>query len=143
MLYQDKRQSVIDFDLGYRVLDRINGPIGQFIRIGAAARDLFAEIAPIAGDGDAPASERIVGVALTLDKTLPPARLPAPKRHHDLIKRLSVLGVSEKRMTQATQGFITVSGEFLDRAQAREAAIRTGQAPDPAHARHLFSEDLW
>ena len=68
--------------------------------------------------------------------------LPAPNRHHNVIHLLASRGLPG-RVKPCDQGFYTDTGEYLDRKQAREYALRIGQITSAAHPRDLFSEDLW
>ena len=68
--------------------------------------------------------------------------LPAPNRHHNVIHLLASKGLPG-RVKPDDQGFYTDTGEYLDREQAREYALRIGQILKADHCRDLFSEDLW
>lgn len=68
--------------------------------------------------------------------------LPAPNRHHNVIHLLASKGLPG-RVKPDDQGFYTDTGEYLDRQQAREYALRIGQILKADHCRDLFSEDLW
>ena len=68
--------------------------------------------------------------------------LPAPNRHHNVIHLLASKGLPG-RVKPDDQGFYTDTGEYLDREQAREYALRIGQVTKTLHSRDLFSEDLW
>ena len=63
-----------------------------------------------------------------------------PARHHDIIRLL--YGETGKTVT-GEQGFMSSTGEFLDRETAREMALESGQCPYPRHCTDLFSEDMW
>lgn len=81
----------------------------------------------------------ITGVAIkTLGGTY---SLPKPNRHHNVIRHLFDKGLK----SHGVQGFITDTGEFMNREQARSYAVAIGQvrSEDTDHARLLFSEDLW
>lgn len=69
------------------------------------------------------------------------------ERHHDVIRKISSHG---KKAHSGIQGFVTQTGEFLNREQAAKHAIECGQViSGHANIRHvfngreLFSEDLW
>ena len=82
----------------------------------------------------------IVGVTCWLNRDR--YDLPAPNRHHNVIHLLASKGLPG-RVKPDDQGFYTDTGEYLDREQAREYALRIGQITKAAHSRDLFSEDLW
>lgn len=74
--------------------------------------------------------------------------LPAPARHHDILRRLIPPGPGQE------QGFIDADQGFVDRKTARAIVVHEGQplAPhqrsglprrEPDHPKELFSEDLW
>ena len=71
-------------------------------------------------------------------------------RHRDCFKTIEQLNDNWKNAFK-TQGFITHTGEFLDRGQAWVHAIDCGQLSLSAHWLHkdndwpaeLVSEDLW
>lgn len=68
--------------------------------------------------------------------------LPAPNRHHDVIRMIG--GISGPDV----QGFLDANGVFLNRKQAFEVAVQTGQinrpnTPGTYQGPELFSEDLW
>jgi hypothetical protein len=68
----------------------------------------------------------------------------APKRHNyvfQLIKKDPL--VARTVILQKDQGFYTKNCDFLNREEARELALRTGQCKKPSHPDLLFSEDLW
>ncbi|MBV6304882.1 hypothetical protein KVP10_08280 [Candidimonas humi] len=65
--------------------------------------------------------------------------LPAPHRHHDIIRSMGGIHGPD------TQGFLDDQGNFLTREEALQVALDAGQVKDPANIRagRLFSEDLW
>lgn len=86
--------------------------------------------------------------------------MPAPKRHHDVLRGLHALYEDRKRHThtyeQEVQGFLTDTGEFLDRQEAMKHALASGQGTprrtslleaNPNYGYYngpdLYSEDLW
>ena len=90
----------------------------------------------------------ILCAALKLHDSLSDIILPC-HRHHDGYDILRDLDVDWKQF-EITQGFITSSGDFLDRIEAYTEAKRCGQIS--TQARHdkvekgqfeLFSEDLY
>jgi hypothetical protein len=69
---------------------------------------------------------------------------PAPARHHDVVHRMVLLGISQD--SRCEQGFVTNAGRFANRTDATCIARAAGQITtpkktEPQHA--LFSEDLW
>ena len=83
---------------------------------------------------------KITGVAILIGKTV--WALPAPKRHHDVI-RMVAADLKLMKPVKGIQGFVSDSGEFLDRVQARALVVSNGQCAEPENSRELFSEDLW
>ncbi len=69
--------------------------------------------------------------------------LPAPHRHHDLIRM--VVDAEFTTMVMAEQqGFIDSWGFFRNREQAKHIARDAGQLlPEASPNKHLFTEDLW
>jgi len=61
------------------------------------------------------------------------------KRHDDILADIFKLA---DYMPHYTAGFITSEGRFVDRAEAREIAIKAGQVKDTEFPQ-LYSEDLW
>jgi hypothetical protein len=61
------------------------------------------------------------------------------KRHCDCIRK--VVEATGIKPAGGVQGFVTDTGEFLDRKQAQKHALECGQLLKPK--RILFSEDLW
>lgn len=89
----------------------------------------------------------IVGVAIKFGELV--VSLPAPNRHHDVIRHLA--GKGWKTPIMGVQGFVDGSGKFLTR---RQAAIRIYELEAQGYAQALrsqtlnhalgvFSEDLW
>lgn len=79
--------------------------------------------------------------------------LPPPARHHDVMDHFIALGFRfDQRMPQ---GFVTSTGRFVDRREAKRIAVAAGQYrnPDSSQAKstseyqyqgdELFSEDVW
>lgn len=84
--------------------------------------------------------ETIVAAALKIDGTI--ITCPPPARHGDLI-RLYAKGREGRRVVQpAEQGFITSAGCFVDRLEAMQVAVASGQL-QIAPREWLASEDLW
>jgi len=68
--------------------------------------------------------------------------LPKPNRHNHVM-HLYRERTKERVPAQAVQGFLTVSGRFVDRTVAAELALRQGQIPKLGWPPLLYSEDLW
>lgn len=75
--------------------------------------------------------------------------LPRPCRHHHIIHTVGVtlaaFGLRAVRGVDGkSQGFLDETGAYLDRVQAKERAIATGQLlPTAANFPELYSEDVW
>jgi hypothetical protein len=73
-------------------------------------------------------------------------QLEAPRRHSDVIAAMWGQGAGEL-VHSCQQGFVTASGEYLDRRQALQLALKTGQLETGAQTvpglEELYSEDLW
>jgi hypothetical protein len=87
-------------------------------------------------------AETIVMVAIKFGDLITAAQ--KPERHHHIFYRMSIGDVP---FGSETQGFITSTGRFVDREEARTIAISANQnnlvERRPIHSRELFSEDLW
>lgn len=83
--------------------------------------------------------ERIVAVACKMgDLTL---SIAAPARHHHIIHAFA----SYNRKTlilPSQQGFLTNTGRYVGREEAKQIAIQAGQVTETVHD-ELYSEDLW
>lgn len=66
-----------------------------------------------------------------------------PGRHHDVIRIYTegVGGQRRKYPQESPQGFLTIHGTFVDRAEAAKIAYLAGQIAQPKDS--LYSEDLW
>jgi hypothetical protein len=65
---------------------------------------------------------------------------PRPQRHHHLIRTIATAtGVTP---VLGEQGFVTSSGRFVSRIDARRLAEAAGQV-DKYVPSELYSEDLW
>ena len=82
----------------------------------------------------------IVGVAIKQGNTV--YGLSKPNRHHDVIHHMAV-NMKLPTPIKGEQGFYDDEGEFLNRYEARDVAIKTGQIDKCRHKRKLFSNDLW
>lgn len=68
--------------------------------------------------------------------------LPAPARHHELIRKLAREG--HEIPIQGEQGFLLSDGRFATRYTALEIARSAGQLLKETAPQHrLFSEDVW
>lgn len=70
--------------------------------------------------------------------------LDRPNRHHDIIRKVH-METGEVCKASFAQGFITNTGRFVSRCEARMIAIDSGQVlpEETVHNKYLFSEDLW
>ena len=65
--------------------------------------------------------------------------LPRPNRHHHVIHKMG-----DYDYGKSVQGFITETGQFLNRIQAKRAAVKHKQIlPKRVSMLQLFSEDMW
>lgn len=89
-------------------------------------------------------TERIIAAALKLGNLIISA--PPPARHHTLINGLG-LATGIPRLTKMDdQGFLTNTGRFVDRIEAKKIALETGQCTEEScvvKGEDLYSEDLW
>lgn len=73
--------------------------------------------------------------------------LPAPNRHHDVLRTMKE--DANRDHGNEVQGFVDEAGRFLNRREAYELAVSTGQIdrsrhpPNSYDGDELFSEDLW
>ena len=86
------------------------------------------------------ASETIVAAAV-LDHAETPVSLPAPARHHNILRFMVDRG--DPTPITGKQGFMTNTGEFVDRETAGHIAIIAGQIERLKWPPNLYSEDLW
>jgi hypothetical protein len=71
---------------------------------------------------------------------------PPPFRHHHLLRCFYGLSGEPLRNSGTNQGFLTSTGEFVDRKQAMVIALAANQPLIDHPSRidvTLFSEDLW
>ncbi|WP_300534907.1 hypothetical protein [uncultured Mameliella sp.] len=89
--------------------------------------------------------QRIVAAAIRDEGTGLTFSLPAPARHHDVLRAMTALGLDAMKIGHPdAQGFLTDTGRFLGRIGAACCAIDAGQIDAlKFNARELFSEDLW
>ena len=71
--------------------------------------------------------------------------LPAPKRHHHIIRWMAEEGRNGKNGCDVcNQGFLTSYGRFVDREEGATIAIAASQISRKTGPDHiLFSEDIW
>lgn len=71
-------------------------------------------------------------------------RLSKPNRHHHIIKKV-FSETGEMCRGSYAQGFITNTGRYVSRCEARIIAIDAGQVlpENTLHSKELFSEDIW
>lgn len=82
-------------------------------------------------------TERIVRAACKVGEAV--YSVPVPGRHGDV---LALPGCPFIQPDE--QGFLTSTGRFVDRSEARGIAERRGQLlPDARQMKELFSEDVW
>lgn len=88
------------------------------------------------------AKERIERAAIRHDGRI--FSVPAPGRHHHVIKLIIDTTAAKRVPADSTQGFVTNTGRFLDREEACVVAIRADQLIRKTYPENLlFSEDLW
>jgi hypothetical protein len=84
--------------------------------------------------------ERIIAAAIDHN-----GKVNIGKRHASIIRDIRLMGDRDV-ITQDSQGFVTSTGRFVDRATAYVIAKGAGQIIRPAtgyQGTNLFSEDLW
>ena len=65
-----------------------------------------------------------------------------PRRHHHILALMNARGVQSD--TRPVQGFLTSTGRFVDRKEAKRIAHDAGQLlPTASKSDLLFTEDLW
>ena len=86
-------------------------------------------------------SERIAGVAMRMTDRMF-VSMPAPARHGDLIHELHLCGAGTYAHNE--QGFVTDTGRYVNRINARTIATDANQLKADARDHiDLFSEDVW
>lgn len=73
--------------------------------------------------------------------TQPDGRVWTGKRHHHCIA--TIIQATGVKPVTGQQGFVTTSGRFVSREEARDIAIAAGQVTTTLHRTQLFSEDLY
>lgn len=86
---------------------------------------------------------RITGVAVCANDLI--YAMPAPNRHCDIMFRLFAVNKELFNDKNTEQGFITTTGEFVNRRQGLRLALAAGQVLEEnlVAPPELFSEDLW
>jgi len=64
------------------------------------------------------------------------------KRHNNIFNSAQALGLGFAGLRGGEQGFVTESGEYVNRRKAFEIALACGQVEE-REKRKLFSEDLY
>jgi hypothetical protein len=82
----------------------------------------------------------IVGVAIKHRETGEVFSLPKPARHHTAIHAL--VDVGKFAHAKGEQGFVTETGQFMNRKQALLHVVACEQEGQ-LHGSELLSEDLW
>jgi hypothetical protein len=88
--------------------------------------------------------ERIVGVAIRLPVLDTTISMPAPYRHHNIIKSLDRLNIKFDQRWE--QGFITSEGRFVNRTIALHMVLDENGVQKiigPIRGKQLYSENLW
>lgn len=82
--------------------------------------------------------ETIIAAAVMLDDEV--WQLPSPARHHHILWAIDQV-LPGRAIEAHEQGFITNTGRYVGRTDARRIAIMAGQTDTDKP--ELFSEDLW
>lgn len=88
-------------------------------------------------------TETIVAAAISIDNVT--ISLPQPARHPHVLMSAEAF-LKDDYGLQATQGFLTSTGRFVNRIQAYQIAWSAKQVMTklkPSDIPQLFSEDLW
>ncbi len=87
-------------------------------------------------------TERIVAAAIK--KFGITFSLPAPARHHTILHRAHERAPAIQ-LHDASQGFLTSKGRYVEREEAKRLAKAAGQLPNDVrpYDQELYSEDLW
>ena len=68
--------------------------------------------------------------------------MPRPYRHHHIAHKMFFSDLPKS--WQRYQGFVTTTGRFVDRKEAAQIALASGQITELKFVSdELFSEDLW
>lgn len=86
--------------------------------------------------------EQIAQAAINYDGKVWAVEVPG--RHHTIARtRFETLGPDYHLEGRAIQGFVTTRGRFVDRKEAAQIAIESGQLEKLSWPPDLYSEDLW
>lgn len=88
-------------------------------------------------------TERIVSAAIRSREII--LSIPAPKRHSNIMLCASRMIIDGEVVRIGDQGFLTSTGRFVNRVEAKHIAIAAGQLRDTSTfgKAELFSEDVW
>lgn len=90
-------------------------------------------------------TEKIVAAAIQIEGVT--ISLPLPARHGQVLHAADAMQLPQHMLHAACQGFLTSTGRFVNRVQAKQIAHMAGQPQmrplGERHGRDLFSEDLW
>lgn len=85
-------------------------------------------------------NETIVAAAIKIGDDLIMS-LPKPARHADIHSHMNYTWGTAKPFGKQTEGFLTSTGRFVDRWQARIVALRAEQITQ-CHS-ELYTDDVW
>lgn len=88
--------------------------------------------------------ERIVAAAIQVEGVT--VSLPLPALHGQVLHAALNMHLPDHMVTPACQGFLTSTGRFVNRVQAKQIAHMAGQPqlrPESERTKDLYSEDLW
>lgn len=88
--------------------------------------------------------ERIVAAAIQIEGVT--LSLPLPARHGQVLHSALNMHMPDGMVAMACQGFLTSTGRFVNRVQAKQIAHMAGQPqlrPESERTKDLYSEDLW
>ncbi len=86
--------------------------------------------------------EKIVSVAIKAKEGLI-FSLPKPNRHVDIIRLLFLVEIDPLVASNGEEGFLTSEGRFVDRIEAAQIALFSGQVAALLLPPKLRTEDLW
>lgn len=86
--------------------------------------------------------QRVTAAAIKDPHTDKVWSVPAPGRHHDVIRHMCQNGY-ESVPGDFPQGFLLEDGSFVDRWNARRHAIGSAQITHAKYGKELYSEDVW
>ena len=64
-------------------------------------------------------------------------------RHGQILTTMNACGITSSTARKSIQGFITTKNRFLDRKEARDFVLSTGQLESTEWEDELYSEDLY